>query len=167
MHITEFKTREILVDTYGLANTIIYLLNIDYVSEETAHTITTRFLNYEISVRSLWTPTCTDMGVSDIETMIIDLDINDADKERIIFRCTKEFDNIQILMNEYLQHLIPMRTWDIINLRYYSMFNYVIENLGDYRIQDWVKMQLKFNTEYNKLYSRKILELTNDTYILS
>lgn len=159
---------EATIEVSAIASMIIYLFNNTlgglYIRPDMADHIVLTMLRHEVATRCMWSDVNARMGVDDIEAMVLPLDLPTQVMQYMIYQCNLVIDDIELLISEYLNNILPTRTWDtILILDYHSLGGSVrIANEGDYRINDWALKQVENGSKFSRVYKIADLGLVNE-----
>lgn len=161
---------EAIIEVSAIAAMVVHLFNnalgTRFITPEMADRITLTMIKHEVALRCMWSDVSTRMGVEEIEAMVLALDLPSQVMQYMIYNCNLIIDDIELLIMEYLNNVLPAKTWDIVLiLDYQTQGSSVrIVNEGDYRIKDWVAKQLETSSRFSRIYRTSDLGLTNEIH---
>lgn len=150
------------IELSGITTITSHMLNqaigVNYITDELALQITYDICKYELNFRCLWSKQPkSNIGVIDLERIIIPLNLPDEVKQHLIFNCEDIFYKIETAICDMLDIAVPEETWNILTAFLTPTSDLGINNEGDYRIYEWVKLQRENNMEYAQRYTDRQL----------
>lgn len=161
---------EAVIEITAISSMVVHLFNNAlgglFITPDMAEHITLTMIKHDVAVRCMWSDVNARMGVDEIEAMVIPLSLIPQIKQHIIFNCNLVLDDIELLIMEYFNNVLPARTWDIVLvLESQSQGASVrIVNEGDFRIKEWVDNQLESAGKYSRIYRKADLGLVNEIH---